>query len=121
MNTILKTSLASLICLSLSSCSLFSSSTQTVTIESDNPQATIRVNGRMVGTGRATTPLKKNKTQVVTADLGNQHGTAIIESSLSATGKLDIIGTFLFLFPVLGFLNEGAWTLDQDYIRVDVN
>ncbi len=120
MNTLFKTIIVSLTCLSLSSCSLFSSSTQTVTIESSNPQASIRVNGRAIGTGTATTALKKNKTQVITADYEQQHGTAIIESSLSTTGKLDIVGTFFFLFPVLGFLNEGAWTLDQDYVRIDM-
>lgn len=120
MNTIIKTSTVVLLCLATTSCSLFSSSTQTVTIESSNPEATIRVNGRAIGTGTATTALKKSKTQVVTADYGNQHRTAIIDSSLSTTGALDIVGGILFLFPFLGFLSDGAWTLDQDYIRIDL-
>ncbi len=120
MNTIIKTSTVVLLCLATTSCSLFSSSTQTVTVESSNPKATIRVNGQAIGTGTATTALKKNKTQVITANYGTQTGTAIIDSSLSTTGALDIVGGVLFLFPFLGFLNEGAWTLDQDYVRIDL-
>lgn len=120
MNTILKTSIAILTCLATSSCSLFSSSTELITIEASNPKATIRVNGQAVGVGSVATPLKKNKSHAITADYGNERGMAVIDSHMSTTGKLDIVGGIFFLLPFLGFINEGAWELDPDYVRIDM-
>lgn len=41
-----------------------------------------------------------------------------IDHSLSATGILDAIGTVVFLFPALGFISAGAWSLDETSVYV---
>lgn len=119
-NKLIQITTTSLTCLALASCSLFSSSTQLVTIETSNPAADIRINGQRLGKGTVTTQLKKNKSHAITADCGNQHGMALIDSNLSVTGALDIIGGVCFLIPFLGFISPGAWTLSPDYVRIDM-
>jgi hypothetical protein len=37
---------------------------------------------------------------------------------LSFTGTLDVIGALIVLFPVVGLISPGAWTLDDTEIHV---
>ncbi len=121
MNNLSKSLTAALLCLSISSCSFFSPSSQHVVIESSSPTATIKVNGLTVGQGKASIPLKKNKDYTISAIAGHKKGFAHIESELSATGVIDIIGGVVWLFPFLGLISKGAWKLDQEYVYVEVN
>ncbi len=120
MNQIIKTSSALLSCLALTSCSLFSSGTQRVTIETSDPNAIIKVNGATMGKGSVIAPLKKNKSHSIIAISGNKRGVAVIDSEMSTTGMLDIVGGVLFLVPFLGFCSKGAWELDPEHVHIDL-
>ncbi len=125
MNSFIKTSATILLSISLASCSLFSPGSTDVVIETSEPNACIRVNGKPIGQGTASHSLKKNKNYTIVANCtdnkGNRKkGVTIIDSSMSTTGVLDIIGGALFLFPFLGFISNGAWTLDRDYVYVEL-
>ncbi len=121
MNHLSKAITSTLVCLSISSCSFFSPSTQHVTIESSNPAATIKVNGETVGQGKASIPLKKNKSYAISATAGQKKGFSYIESEISTTGILDIIGGCFWLVPFTGLISKGAWKLDKEYVYVEVS
>ena len=109
-------------CMAVTSCSLFSSSRQNVRIETNDPDCVIKVDGMTVGHGEtAIANLKKNKSHIIVAQNGSKKGMAVVESELSTTGVLDIVGGILFLVPFIGFCSKGAWELDPDVVVVDVN
>ncbi len=74
-----------------------------------------------VGQGTASIPLKKNKSYTINAISGHKKGFSYIESELSATGALDIVGGVVWLVPFVGFLSKGAWKLDKEYVYVEVS
>ncbi len=122
MKNLVKTTAAIAACFSVTSCSLFSSSTQTIRIETNSPQCVIKADGETVGGGTtATAKLKKNKTHVITAQHGNKRGMAVVESSLSTTGILDIIGGIWLIVPFLGFLSKGAWELEPEAVTIELD
>ncbi|OLQ95334.1 hypothetical protein BIY21_06415 [Vibrio ponticus] len=43
-----------------------------------------------------------------------------IDTELSTTGALDIVGGFFFLFPWLGLLSDGAWTIEDDEVYMSL-
>lgn len=77
--------------------------------------------GQVVGNGTtATATLKKNKSHVITAQSGTKRGIAVVDSTMSTTGVLDVIGGVLLLVPFLGFISKGAWELEPDIVSLDV-
>ncbi len=120
MHHLIKTPIALLGSLALVSCSLFSSGTQHIAIDTNDPNATIKVNGMTMGKGSVVAALKKNKSHSIMAISGNKRGIAVVDSELSTTGMLDIAGGVLFLFPFLGLLSKGAWTLDPEHVHIDL-
>ncbi len=107
--------------IALASCSLASPSKQTIKIVPNDPNATVYVNGEPMGQGTVTATLKKNKSVAITAKSGNKSGVAVVDSELSTTGVLDIVGGCIFLLPFLGFCSSGAYQLDQDTVPVNLN
>lgn len=121
MNKVTQSLTASIMVFSFASCSLFSSGKQTIKIVTNDPNATIFVNGEPVGKGVVITTLKKNKSAAITAKSGNKNGVAVVDSELSTTGVLDIVGGCIFLLPFLGFCSGGAWQLEQETVAVNIN
>lgn len=111
----------SLTCLGITSCSLFCSGSKTVLVSSNDPNAILRADGQYIGKGSGSASLKKNKTHIITAQNGTKQGAAMLDSEISITGVLDLIGGICFLVPFLGFLSKGAWTLDKDSVYVEVH
>lgn len=103
---------------SVVSCSCFSEQKQPVTVVVSDPEAEIRIDGAFVGKGRATALLDKADTHAVVATKGDKIACASIDSNMSTTGYLDAVGTFFFLFPVVGFFSSGAWQLDTTDIHL---
>lgn len=102
-------------------CSLFVSSTESVAIEASDPNARIFVDGRDVGVGKATVPLKRNDTYTVRAEgADGQVATGRIRKQISTTGILDLIGGFIFLVPFIGAAAPGFWDLEPDYLFLKV-
>lgn len=108
--------LTALVC----SCSLASSSTQSIVIMPSHASAEVYVDGNLRGTGPQTVELSKKRNHSVMAKCGNSAGAASIERNLSTTGLLDIIGGFLILLPFIGLTAAGAWELSPTTVSVPV-
>ena len=102
-----------------SSCSAFRSSTQTMSITTDQSDAQIYVNGNMVGQGTASTAVKRNENvQIMVRKTGYVTVQRSIGKGLNTTGVLDIIGGVLILLPLFGLLAAGAYSLDETNVSV---
>lgn len=102
-----------------SSCSAFRSSTQVISITTDQPDAKIYVNGSLVGQGTASAPVKRNQNvQIMAKKEGYVTTQRTIGKSLNTTGILDIVGGVLVLFPLFGLLAPGAYSLDEENISI---
>ena len=106
----------------LTACSAFVGSRQRVSVMTSAPRAEIYANGELVGRGtHAEFRAKRNKdVQIMVKAKGYYPGYTSIGSDLSMTGILDIIGTLLFLIPVIGLAFPGAKTLDRQNVAVEM-
>lgn len=99
-------------------CSFFAGSLDSVTIEPTEPEADILVDGRFMGTGTITVPLRKDRSHSIVARSGDRTGSARVSNEISTTGILDIVGGCFFLIPFLGIAAPGFWRLETDYVNV---
>lgn len=105
--------------LSQSGCSLVVPTTTKLTVNSIPDDAEIYINGKFVGKGTGSLDVKKNRTAVIMAKrTGYSPTSQSVNTRISTTGILDIIGGLVFLVPFLGFLSPGAWTLETNNISV---
>ena len=119
----MKKALSFLVCFvmlfNFAGCSCFRSSTQTMSITTDQPDTQIYVNGAMVGTGTATTIVKRNENvQLMAKKDGYVTIQRSIGNSLNTTGILDIVGGVLFLIPLFGLLAAGSHSIEQTNVNV---
>ena len=102
-------------------CSLFAPSTQPVTLKASDPSAKLYVDGTEVGTGSATVQLKRNQNHHIRAETADgRYRNLRLYREISTTGVLDIVGGIIFLVPFLGALGPGFWSLQQDYLHLDL-
>jgi PEGA domain len=104
----------------LQGCSAFQPKQQSVTIIASVQGATVYVDNNPVGTTPVTMMLDRNKSYAVSAQYGGRHGTAVIDRKISGTGVLDIVGTCLFIIPVIGLFCPGFWDLDPTTVQVQI-
>ena len=105
----------------LPGCSLFVPPKQSVTLQSNDPRATLYADGKMVGTGSATLKLRRNDSHIFRAETPDgRTATARVSRTISDTGVLDVVGGVIFLVPFLGVLAPGFWNLSQDFLYLDV-
>jgi PEGA domain-containing protein len=91
-------------------CSLFGPHTQTITVSSSPPGASVYVNGENIGS----TPLRakvsrREELLVEVRKPGYQTAFRQADRSLSTLGILDIVGGFFLLVPFVGLLAPAAW------------
>jgi hypothetical protein len=103
-----------------SGCSLFVGSRQSVTITPTDPAAEITVDGQTVGRGTVAVQLRRNQSHAIMAKIDNRVGTCNLNTEISTTGILDIVGGCFFLVPFLGLLGPGFWKIDPDNVIVYV-
>lgn len=80
--------------------------TQRVTITSD-PQATISIDNKVVGTGQVSLDLMRNRDYSVLVSSYGKVESRVIGRRLSVAGFFDAIGTGLFIVPVIGVFGPG--------------
>ncbi len=104
-----------------SGCSAFRSSTQTISVTTDQPDTEIYINGSMAGRGSTSMPVKRNQNASIMA---KKEGFITVQRSigktLNTTGILDIIGGVLILLPLFGLLAPGAYSLDEENISISM-
>ena len=100
------------------SCSVFASRLQTVTIRASHPQAEIYVDGQFLGKGTVSADLERDRSHAVTAKVGDRTSSAHIDTTVSGTGVLDIIGGFIWLVPFVGLFSSGFWSLETSSVEI---
>jgi hypothetical protein len=91
-------------------CSLFGPRTQTLTVSSEPPGATVLVNGNTVGnTPLRTQVSRKEDLLIEVRKPGFETAFRSGYRGLSTLGIVDAIGAFLILVPIFGLLSPAAW------------
>ena len=102
-----------------SGCSAFRSSTQIVSVTTDQPDAQIYINGNLAGQGNANAAVKRNENiQIMAKKSGYVTIQRTIGHSLNTTGVLDIIGGVLILVPLFGLLAAGSHSVDENNLSI---
>ena len=103
-------------------CSFFVGSNQQVTVMTNVPTAEIYANGEIVGHGtKATFKTKRNENLEIMAKAeGYNPAYKSIDTKLSSTGLVDLIGSFIWILPIFGLLSSGSKTLTDTNISVEL-
>lgn len=105
----------------LNGCSCFVGSRQNVSIMTNVPNSKIFANGEMVGHGTAIFSAKRNQNvQIMAQAEGYYPAYSMIDSNLSTTGILDLVGIFVWLVPFIGLLTPGSKALDRQNVAVEL-
>lgn len=99
-------------------CSLFVPHTQVLQVTASDASADILIDGQLQGRGTVATRVARNRSHTVLARLDERVGTVTVDTTISTTGILDIIGTWFFIIPIVGIVAPGFWKLDQDSVVV---
>jgi hypothetical protein len=99
-------------------CSLFQPAQQNLTVVPSEESADIYINGKQVGTGTTTVPLRRGADYSVMAKSGDRAATARVGRKISGTGVADIIGGIVFLVPFLGVFAPGFWDLNPQQVSI---
>ena len=110
MRLAIQRTIALVVGLSLSGCSLFGPRMQTIAVSSDPTGAPVFINSERVGN----TPLRHQVRRSddllveVRAD-GYQYGYRTSSRGLSTVGLVDLLGGSVFLIPLIGLISPAAW------------
>ena len=108
--------MAALVLLTTNGCSLFAPKSETVFINSEPQGAQVLVNSNLKGTTPCSVSVPCKEASIVVKKDGYNTQAFTIGRSLGTCGILDIVGTVLFIVPVVGLFSSGAYTLDQHNI-----
>ena len=100
-------------------CSAFQPKTQNVTITTPTPGAMISVDGENKGPSPVSVALRRNQEHsIIARAAGGGTGTYNLGTRISTTGVLDIVGTVIFIVPVIGVFTPGFKELDRTTVVV---
>ncbi len=104
-----------------SGCSVFVPKTETVSAACYEPDATLQVNAGQIYQGKAQFDARRDKGVNITCfKPGYYPAQKSISSSLSWTGAADMIGSVIFVVPIVGFFSAGAWDLDETDVTLNM-
>ena len=114
--------LSIILCVSIlavtSGCSAFRSHNQTLNISSVPPGADVSVNGMTYKTPAQVSVERDESVGIQCYKSGYVPYSRTIDKHLSTTGILDIIGTCIFIIPVIGLFTPGAFDLDETNVNI---
>jgi hypothetical protein len=103
---------------SLTGCSAFRDQTQQVKLICSAPETLVIVDGKRVDCP-STLEMPRDRSFTVQAyKEGRLPVTRTIGYHLSDAGQADVLGTFVFFFPIIGLAAPGAWDLDAEEIEL---
>mgnify|MGYP000409811201 CR=1 FL=1 len=108
--------------LSVSGCSVINSAADDdLVVSCDAPNPVITVDGQRYRQELVNVSVDKGEKVAVScrAD-GYYTAHKNVDTELSTTGALDIVGGFFFLFPWFGLLADGAWTLEDNEVYMSL-
>jgi len=107
--------------LSLTGCSLFGPSHQTLSVQCSEPHAKVWIDGGYEGEAPVHASVIRNHTHgILVKKEGFQTSNRIVDYKMSTTGVLDLIGGCLFLVPAIGFTSPAAFSLDDSTIIINL-
>ncbi|MFH0954341.1 MAG: PEGA domain-containing protein [Verrucomicrobiota bacterium] len=102
-------------------CSALRGTTQVITIKTSVSDADIYVNGNQVGKSPVSTEVARNRdTSIIARKQGYEPAARTIGNHFNETGALDAVGFILCLFPGIGLLTPGAWSVDDTDIMIQM-
>jgi len=100
-----------ILAISITGCSMFVPSHESLTVTSDQADAKIFINGALIGKGLASASVKRNKdTNIMVKKEGFHTVQRNIGNHLNVFGVMDVIGGILFLVPIIGLMAPGGLT-----------
>lgn len=103
---------------SLAGCSTLASKTQQFSVTATPEDASIIINGQMMGKGHAVAQVKRDSSvSVMVRKKGCESMHRAIGHSINGLGILDGVGTLFLLVPAFGLASAGAYSLDEDAIH----
>jgi PEGA domain-containing protein len=103
-------------------CSLFGPHSQTITVSSSPPGASVYVNGENVGTTPLRTKVPRREELLVEVRKpGYQTAYRTADRTLSTLGMLDIVGGFFLLVPFFGLLSPAAWVNEPETFGITLD
>jgi len=98
---------------------MFAPSRQRISVTTSEPDAEIYINGELTGQGSATKRVPRNQSVSIMAKKEGYHpATREVDTEISMTGMLDVIGGFCFLLPFIGLMFPGARSLDTNNVAI---
>jgi hypothetical protein len=102
-----------------SGCSMFAPRRQKMSVTASERDAAIYINGEFIENGNVTTRVPRNQSVSIMAKKeGCYTATREIDTTMSMTGILDIIGGWCFLLPFIGLMFPGARELDTNNVAI---
>ena len=105
------------LCVVLCGCSAFRHSKQTVNISCSEPDAILLVNGQRYNLPVKLDMRRDRNILIQCFKNGYYPYSRTVDSHLNRTGVLDTVG-IIMLFPGIGLLTPGAWSLDETNIFI---
>ena len=104
----------------LTGCSAFSPTVQTISVECSPDDSVLMINGQRYE-APVQLEVKRNKSvRIQASKKGYTPYRHTIDYHMNTLGILDLIGTCIFLIPVIGFIRGGAWSLDETEVSIQL-
>jgi hypothetical protein len=104
-----------------SGCSAFLPAKQTVNVTCVPADAVIKINGQKQTSPASIGVARDREVTVQCYKDGYATYQRVIEPHFNTTGKLDAVGTVLFLIPGVGLLSPGAYSLEETDLMVTLS
>ncbi len=102
----------------LTGCSAFRAHSQMVNITCMPNDAILTVNGQRYTAPTQVTVKRNRNLSIQCYKDGYMPTQRTIGHHFNGTGALDAVGSFFFLFPVIGLFTPGAWSLDETDVAI---
>ena len=100
-----------------SGCSVFRDSHETLNITCHPEGSKVTVNGTRYNTPAQASVKRNESVSIQCYKKGYVPYNRVIDTHLSNTGILDIVGTCIFIIPCIGLFTPGAYSLDETNIN----
>ena len=115
----MKTAFSILLSLVITGCSCFVPSKQKISVSVYPDDSKVFVNGQVFTSFPAIADVPRNRSvQIQCAKDGYYPYGKTVDTRISTTGILDIIGCAVFLIPGIGLITPGAWCLEEDTVNI---
>ncbi len=115
----MKTAFSILLSLVITGCSCFVPSKQQITVCAYPYDSKLYINGQVFTSSPAIADVPRNRNvQIQCAKDGYYPYGKTVDTRISTTGILDIIGCAVFLIPGIGLITSGAWCLEEDTVNI---